>query len=192
MWEGATRDSPRTLRDIVAATKGTETAVRFNCVVQRQNFDEVLPLVRAVAEWGGTRLYFNTFNLVSTNRPATEYDFYYTPEYHDRLAQAVELGMALGVEVAYFDMREARDFSYCEYPWNNFYISWEGWLVPCCAKPFPALLNFGSVVGGSVLDCVNHPALVDFRRLWRERLSPEFCRNCHLQHPGPVPKTNTG
>jgi len=174
----------RMVAEMLPLLSSVGTAVRFNSVVRPHNVAQVPAIVAKVAMWGGTRLYFNGMNLVATDLPRETYDFYWSEEFLSAMDEAAELGEQRGVDVGWFDMREIVGFRSCEYPWDNFYISWDGTLVPCCAKPFAQLLNFGSALRPSWW---NDNGLVQFRRLSNRNVSPRFCDGCHLQCGPAVP-----
>jgi MoaA/NifB/PqqE/SkfB family radical SAM enzyme len=170
------------VRELVEVITAGGTKLRFNSVVTLENFGDLDDVVRTVAKWGGDSLYFNGMNLAATNRDLTRYDFYVTRSYVERMEGLVALGAGLGVAVEWHDMRTIKGFSSCPAPWNNFYIGSDGFLVPCCAKPFPQLLNFGHIDDGGLSERINDPGLVEFRRLSVLNSSPDFCKSCGAQY----------
>jgi radical SAM protein with 4Fe4S-binding SPASM domain len=123
---------------------------------------------------------------VSTDLDPALYDFFTSEHYITALEEVQRRGAAMGIEVGYFDMRQVAGFSYCNYPWNNFYIAWNGLIAPCCAKPFPELLNFGDVQERPLSELINDPALVAFREMSLRNETPSFCVKCHLAAGGPA------
>ncbi len=55
------------------------------------------------------------------------------------------------VELSVWDIKTKNEFKKCHLPWNHFYVSWDGYMTPCCAKPFPKELNFGNVFDTSLM-----------------------------------------
>lgn len=170
------------VKGIIEVTKGTQTDLRFNSVLHRENYLAAPQIVETLADWGGREVYFNTFNLVSTLASEDEYQFYLSEEYLQTVSSAVAYAKSMGIKASFFDMREVKGFSYCAYPFNNFYIDWRGILAPCCAKPFAAILNFGSVVDQGIRACINSEKLVEIRRKSNSNETPSFCQRCHLQY----------
>jgi radical SAM protein with 4Fe4S-binding SPASM domain len=77
-------------------------------------------------------------------------------------------------------------FQKCPFPWTHFYITWDAYMVPCCAKPFPKEMNFGNVRGRKVIDVLNSTQYQKFRKMWFENKSPIFCEKCHFLNIEPV------
>lgn len=84
------------------------------------------------------------------------------------------------VEVSGWDWNSKNGFSKRPFPWSHFYITWDGYLVPCCSKPFPKELNFGNVFENGVISCLNIAEFEDFRAGWYKNNPQEFCNKCHF------------
>ena len=87
-------------------------------------------------------------------------------------------------EKIYIDFQHMRSdlkgFITCPYPWKGFYITWDGFLVPCCAKPFPKEKNFGNVFKKGLLNCLNDKDFIEFRAMAKKNITPDFCKRCHF------------
>ena len=84
------------------------------------------------------------------------------------------------MEVTGMDYPRDATFRDCIFPWEYPYITWDGYYVPCCGKPFPKLLNFGNVFEQGVMPVLNSPKAQAFRRAWQQNTPPAFCHNCQL------------
>jgi len=177
------------VRELVRLCAAHDTRLHFNSVVTPDNLDGMAEVVDTVAAWGGHSLFVNGMNLAATDLPLERYDFYVTAAYAAAMAELVERGRALGVEVGWQDQRTITGFESCTAPWNNFYIAWDGRLAACCAKPFPELLDLGHVEWpGGLAGRMNDPTFVEFRRLSLLNESPDFCSSCGAQHCARVPE----
>lgn len=165
-------------RKIVALAN---TNVMFNMVAFKQNYKQMAGVVTEAAQLGVKHVHINTMNLTSMPELNTaEYVFYLTDEFQDELRLAQSVAHKLGVHLTTFDFSTQPGFKKCDLPWKSFYVSWDGFLVPCCAKPFPQLLNFGSVFENGLMRCVNSTAFQKFRKQRYTNDAPEFCRGCHF------------
>jgi radical SAM protein with 4Fe4S-binding SPASM domain len=65
-------------------------------------------------------------------------------------------------------------------------LCWNGFITPCCAKPFPKELNFGNVFEDNVMNVLNSKGFRDFRDLWFKNITPGFCYKCHFIDIKPI------
>lgn len=84
------------------------------------------------------------------------------------------------VEVTGLDFPGAASFQKCMFPWGHYNITWDGYVVPCCVKPFPKVLNFGNVFENGVMSVLNSESYQQFRKMWQNNTKPEFCNKCHF------------
>ncbi|MBN1426225.1 radical SAM protein [Candidatus Fermentibacteria bacterium] len=74
----------------------------------------------------------------------------------------------------------------CFYLWDYPYVTWEGFLTPCCALPYAETAALGDLRSSSFKSIWNGPGY----RAMRDGLSrgriPELCRGCHHAAPGVV------
>ena len=125
---------------------------------------------------------FTLFNLVAAGGyDRSYYHFFVSDEFRHELEFLKERAKIYsGVDVSVWDQHTPPGFRKCPFPWNHFYITWDGYLVPCCAKPFPKELNFGNVFEAGVMNCLNSPAFQGFRKMWYANETPSFCSRCHM------------
>jgi len=168
------------LREIVRVTRGRRVRLKFNMVVLEENHHQMVDVVKLAEELGIPEIYFNTVNLVANDWDTSYYGFYHGDAFKRAIVEAVNLATSKGIAVGYDDITSERSFSKCPFPWNHFYITWDGFLVPCCAKPFPKEKHFGNVFASGLLGCVNADDFKGFRRLSNQGIAPEFCLRCHV------------
>ncbi len=176
-------------RAIAAAARGKRAEVMFNFVAVKENYHTMAEVVRAAHELGVGYVNITPFNVASvTAHDVSYYDFFLTEAFKKELVRAVNTSKELGdVELTVWDFRSAPGFQKCHLPWSHFYISWDGYMTPCCAKPFPKELNFGNVFEEGLMTCLNKPEYRQFRQLWYENKTPEFCSKCHMVDMPSIP-----
>lgn len=153
----------------------------FNMVVMENNYEQMSRVVEVAHDLGISQVQFNTFNLASvTTHEIKDYGLYVSDKFFLEYGKAVELADRLGMKFgSFFDFDTEPGFNKCPYPWSAFYITWDGYLAPCCTKPFPLELNFGNVFREGVMNCINSRGFRHFRKMWYENKTPDFCRKCH-------------
>jgi len=127
-------------------------------------------------------------NLASiTASNSSYYDFFSSDSFISGLEQAFQVSTDVeNVELSIWDVKTKNEFKKCHLLWNHFYISWDGWPTPCCAKPFPMELNFGNVYESSLMSCLNSPAYRDFRLMWHKNITPDFYKKCQAIDLKPI------
>ena len=174
------------VREIARIARGRRARLKFNMVVLKANCHQLRDVVCLAAELGIPEVYFNTMNLVANDWDTSYYDFYRTDAYTRAVGEAIALARSKGIAAGFDDMSSERTFSRCPFPWNHFYITWDGFLVPCCAKPFPKEQHFGNVFEVGLIGCVNADGFKAFREMSKRGVTPDFCLRCHVvTAPGP-------
>ena len=154
----------------------TKTSLMFNVVAFPANYQTLPDIVRLAQEVGVQHVHVNSRNLVTIPEvDLAEYNFYKTETFVETVDKAKDLARSLGIGFSTFENK-----GFCDLVYNHFYITWDGYLVPCCAKPFPKELHFGNVFEGSLATCISNYQASGFRSAWDVGSVPQFCRRCHL------------
>ncbi|MBN1409107.1 MAG: radical SAM protein [Calditrichaceae bacterium] len=167
------------LKKLTGLSHHKRMAVKFNMVVFEENYKQMKDVINLAHSLNVNELFFNTFNLVATDLDLNRYNFYKTPEFLNEFDEALQSARDLGIYIGYHDLTMPKGFEHCPYPWDDFYITWDGYLVPCCAKPFPKVKNFGNVFTNGLMPPLNSKEYIDFRNLSKQNITPDFCRGCH-------------
>lgn len=176
-----------TTRKMVANCKQHGVAVHFNFVGVKENYTQMKDVVQLAHDLGVDFVNITPVNIGSiTTLDTSYYELFYGESFKTELRLAFEKARALGVELTIWDIAGKNEFRKCHLPWNHFYISWDGYMTPCCAKPFPKELNFGNVFETSLMQCLNSREYRQFRALWYKNETPDFCKKCHMVDMKPV------
>ena len=160
----------------------SESAVNysFNMVVFDQNYHDMTNVVDFCHNVGVKKLFVNTLNLAALpSVPVEAYHFYNTSKFKSELREARSRAHYLGVSFDCFDFEGERGFRSCQYPWTDFYITWDGYLAQCCAQPFPKIKNYGNVLDVGIDKAINGRDFVELRRKWFLNEAPDLCARCH-------------
>lgn len=176
------------LNHLASLSKGTETTLMLNMVVTKENYKHVPLLVEYADKIGIEYLDFTLLNLAAlTNEDRAYYDFYNSDEFLDTLIELEnKITKYKSITVTNQNFKTGNSFQKCPFPWTHFYICWNGYMPPCCAKPFPKELNFGNVFDSSVIDVLNSKGYRNFRELWFANKPLKFCANCHFIDIEPI------
>ena len=167
-------------KGIIEVTKDTHTDTMFNMVVLKENYHQMSEMLKFTNDLGIRYLNIIPMNIVSrTDLDNSYYDFYLTKEFKEEYFKTKDLAKNyLDVELTFYEFEEPASFRKCRFIWNYFYITWDGYVPPCCAKPFPLVKSFGNVFEKPLIEILNTDDYQDFRQSWFEEKDPEFCDKC--------------
>jgi len=170
------------LKALAEMCKNTNTELMMNMVVTKENYHQMTALIKFAKKTGIQYMDFTMFNLAAvTQIDKSYYDFYQSPEFTIELNLLKETQKKMKeVVVGFHSFDTNHSFQACPFPWTHFYISWDGYLVPCCAKPFPKELNFDNVFDNGVLNVLNNKQFRYWRKCWLNNQTPAFCEKCHF------------
>lgn len=168
--------------------ENTSTVLMLNMVVTKENYKHMPDLVYFAEKVGVKYMDFSLFNLASVTDYSLEYyDFY---DSKDFLSVVEKLDKAISkskkVIVTNRNFKTDNSFQKCPFPWSHFYITQDGFVTPCCAKPFPKEKNFGNVFDNKVIDVLNSQSFMKWRELWFKDITPKFCDKCNFINIKPI------
>ncbi len=146
---------------------GRKAGFRFTIcmVIMNENVAELPEYVRLARDVGAHTAYFGEQNYDGAGDRLGDLLLRDPERVRQKLAEARDLGAELGVRVGHSKRDPSiwgveETFVPCKYLWKMPYITWDGFLVPCCARPFPGVFHFGNV-----LEPGQHEG-TPFRELW--------------------------
>lgn len=176
------------LKLLIALCANSETTIMLNMVITKENYHQMHEIVDFSESIGIHYLNFTPFNLCAvTNIEQDYYRFFKSQPFIDELkrVEAAKLKNPNG-EVTGWDFKVKNEFKRCLFPWTHFYICWDGFLAPCCSKPFPKELHFGNTFEKGTMSCINSESFMKFRELWYMNQNPTFCDKCHFMGIEPI------
>lgn len=168
------------IRQIVAAAEKSELLI--NTIITRENYRNLTSVLEFADSVGIRFVNFNHINLASIPEQRKLYTDFFTSDEYAQVVAKLEACKQTHPNMnftGYATDGQQSQFRDCDFVWHHHYITWDGYVVPCCAKPFPKELNFGNVFENGVLETINSPQAQAFRRLWQKNTAPEFCKYCN-------------
>ncbi len=171
--------------------------VRMVVVIMRQNLHELPDLVRFAHRWSMEGLFvqhlchdFGESSLPAHYRPMRDFVQSQTLleedpariEHYFTAARAV--ASELGVKLRLPRTRPrphppgTPGPQRCDWPWRGGYISYQGYVMPCCMVSTPDRINFGKITDNGVEAVWNSPDFQAFRDQLASDEPPEICRSC--------------
>lgn len=168
------------LKEIARITEKRRVDILFNMVIIKENYHQMPEIIKLAKELDITKVNFDIVNLVANDWDLSYYRFFNSGNFMEKFKEARLLAVQGGIDLGYPNADIPRTFENCPSPWNNFYITWDGFLVPCCARPFPKVKHFGNVFKSGLMDCINSSDFVEFREMSNKDITPKFCRRCRI------------
>ena len=162
--------------------QGKGVTFMLNCVVMKENYLDLKNIVSFAREMKIKYVNFNCVSIASRPEMGRDfYDFFLSDEYVNAVEEVKAMAAKWGdMEITGLDYPADGSFHDCIFPWEYPYITWDGYYVPCCGKPFPKLLHFGNVFEQELIEVLNSSQAQAFRRAWQRNIPPAFCHNCQL------------
>ncbi len=174
-------------------------ALRIVMVIMRQNLHELPELVRMAHGWSAEEMFvqhlshdFGEPTLPDEYRPMRDYIAAQSLAHEDpqRIAQyfgeARQVAASLGLKLRlprttpkrYADGTPGRQR--CDWPWTGAYISYQGYMMPCCMVATPDRINFGKVTDQTLVSVWDGAEYNNFREQLDSDTPPDICRSCSL------------
>jgi radical SAM protein with 4Fe4S-binding SPASM domain len=168
-------------------------------VIMRQNLHELPELVRMAHSWSAEEMFvqhlshdFGEETLPDEYRPMREFFMeqslaHESAEQIDHyFGQARELAQSVGLKLRLPRTTPKRyepgtpGRKRCDWPWSGAYISYEGYMMPCCMVSTPDRLNFGKVTDRTLTSAWDSNEYNQFREQLDSNNPPEICKSCSL------------
>jgi len=180
------------IKKLIELCENTSTDLMLNMVVTKENYKHMPHLVEYAEKVGIDYMDFTLFNLASvTDYPIEYYEFYESTEFLEVVKQLDKaIANTKKVLVTNRNFKTDNSFQKCPFPFSHFYVSQDGYVPPCCAKPFPKEKNFGNTNNNTLMDVLNSESFVEWREMWYKNSTPDFCDKCHFINIKPVNNTS--
>ena len=174
--------------------------LRLVAVVMRKNLDELSDLVRLASRFGIEAVFvqhlchdFGESQLPPQYMPMRRYVDEQTllHEPPERIAASFAAARLtareLGVELRLPELDRTTDRGgtgrdRCDWPWRGGYVSYQGFMMPCCMISTPDRLNFGNVSDETLPLIWNGESYEAFRNRLASADPPDVCRSCSVYH----------
>jgi len=89
--------------------------------------------------------------------------------------KAIDDSHKLGIRLSFIHSRKKRALN-CKWPWKNVYITYDGYITPCCHLEDPKVFNFGNILETPFSKIWNGERYREFRKKFFDWNS--ICRKC--------------
>lgn len=189
----------RLLQQAKEAAESLKPRMKLVMVIMRQNLEELPELVRQAAGWSMEEIFvqhlshdFGESNLPEQYLPMREFVDEQTlleenlekveRYFGEARSIAAELGIRLRLPQTRLRLHPpgTPGPKRCSWPWTGGYISYQGYVMPCCMVSTPDRINFGSSAEVPVEQVWNSTGFQAFRGQLSSDTPPEVCAACSI------------
>lgn len=139
------------LKRLSAAARKADLRFTICMVIMNENVAEIPEYIRLAQAVGAHEAYFGEQNYDGAGEQLDDLLLRDPQLVRHKLQAARDLGARLGVRVGHSKRDPSiwgskNAFVPCKYLWKMPYITWDAYLLPCCARPFPGVFNFGNIL----------------------------------------------
>ena len=186
-------------RDVRRSMKAEKPVLHIVCVAMRRNLNELPELVRLASRLEAEELFVQQLchDFGESSLPAQYAEMRQFVEKETLLNEDVSrveesfenarrVAKECGLRLRLPRVRPAEHppgtpgRERCSWPWSGGYISYQGYMMPCCMVATPDRVNFGNVAEGGVKSTWNAPSFGEFRKRLESDDPPEICRSCSV------------
>ena len=151
--------------------------ISLNCVLLDGSARHVEDLFSAAGEAGVDHVNFNVVQNWSV-RGETEEWTGWGSEVAETARSIEQLSERFGMSAALHG--PSGDYSECVWARAGCFITWDGFVTPCCQRPNPDEVSFGNVFEEGLEELYGSRRYSAFREMLRRNRAPEECRSCSV------------
>jgi len=155
----------------------------LHLVVTNENIDDLESYIQMAHSLGIQRVSFTDQNYDMAGDNKDSLRIREQAKLRSIIDNVVKLSEDEGVRFSYFKLDSDTWLSKetkhpCFFLWKFPYITWDGFVTPCCARPYPKEFNFGNLFETSFRKIWNSREYRKFRKMLRRGDVPQICSGC--------------
>jgi radical SAM protein with 4Fe4S-binding SPASM domain len=178
-WESVLRGA----RLLSAVNKYSDIAINF--VIEKRNANELKAMVGLANDLNIDHInIINLQNWVGMESPhqdkrskISQRRIEIDEGINNRLKEAMEVAKSSNIYLDYLSLNNQKGA--CFWYKRGMYISWNGYVTPCCLRPNYEDFNFGNIFKKDIRDIWNSDAYFEFRKELAAGGMPQLCRGCN-------------
>ncbi|MFA5388599.1 MAG: SPASM domain-containing protein [Candidatus Omnitrophota bacterium] len=170
---------------LLISANNSNADIAVNFVMEKTNVEDLCPLIGLISDLGVYHINIvNLQNWVSVDskhadkrQKLSERNLVMDGENAVHLKKAMLLAKTKAVHVDFVLPEEQR--GKCFWYKKGVYVSWNGYVTPCCIRPNYEEFNFGNIFNNNIRQIWNSPAYVQFRHELNNGNAPSVCKGCN-------------
>ena len=161
----------------------SQISTQIRCVLTKENIDDLRDIIifagdagieKVAISWALVKKYSESQSLYMEDRILSDVN---DAIMETVITQSKELAERSNVELLLLEYPHDI-LATCKWPWRMPYITYDGYLMPCCNLEVPTPINLGNVLSHSFEDLWNGSKYKEFRRNFIDIQRNEFCKKC--------------
>jgi radical SAM protein with 4Fe4S-binding SPASM domain len=157
--------------------------ISLHLVIANENIDNLDNYISKAASLGIKQVSFSDQNLDMASDNKDNLIIKNPKRLKTSISRAISISKEKGVKFSYYKLdsntwTKKETKHPCWFLWSYPYITWDGYVTPCCARPFPKEFNFGNVFETDFREIWNSKKYRDFRKSFTSKAIPEICIGC--------------
>lgn len=169
--------------------KKQKLQIQISFVVMNENLDDIEGFVKLAHELGIENITLRDMYMDWAGRNFNFLEINNIKKMKENVEKAKDLASKYNMILTYNHINRKvwpseKCYHPCRYLWDFFSVTWDGYSVPCCLKPYPKIFNFGNVLETSYKEVWNSKKYREFRKsiTSKNKSSPEICRTCYCNY----------
>lgn len=155
----------------------------FSTTLMKENLKDIPSVIQLAKDVGVKFVTVHNVTIYDPIQKGTGYDTPSTKEIKEKLSEASSLGKSLDINVKFTGYFAKKSFwkeeeikGLCKFVWGSCFISWDGFVYPCCHY-FEH--SFGNIFETPFKDIWNGKEYQEFRKqLIKRNFQDSICQNC--------------
>lgn len=160
-----------------AVEKNEKTIIYLSTVVSTNNIDELLKIVDLAKDIKVHGVHFGLVEqwIVEESKKRNQISDLYTLKLH-RIKEALKYAKKSGLSTS-CDISRNRAKT-CLWPWVGLFVTYDGFVTPCCIRPDKRVMNFGNILKVPFNEIWNSEEYRKFRISLKSQAPTKICKNC--------------
>lgn len=157
--------------------------ISLHLVVANENIDSLENYIRLADSFGIKQISFSDQNLDMAGEKKDTLQISNSTKLRETISRIISITTEKDVAFSYYKLdsntwTQKETKHPCWFLWSYPYITWDGYVTPCCARPYPKEFNFGNVFETDFRKIWNSKKYRDFRKSFKSTAIPEICIGC--------------
>ncbi|MCZ7357392.1 MAG: radical SAM protein [Candidatus Methanoperedens sp.] len=174
------KDFEKIKENIQSLTKSTtfykkNMPLRFVTTLMKENLDDLIDIIILAKEIGVKHVHIHGVGIYDDKLRRGKYDMPSKRNIEDMLKKLLIISKSQNIKITHVGLFEDNNkVTLCKFPWTTCFISWDGFVHPCCMN---LTKSFGNVLEIPFTDIWNNKDYQEFRQNMINRIPDKVCRD---------------
>jgi len=171
-------ENVRRMNELKQARHASLPKLNIGYILTNHNYHQIPDLVRLASNLGVEEINVWQLQGGDTYGDIGALELEATPAVKESFTAAKALAEDKYITLTLPPLKRVYNVEGCLWPWRGIYVTWDGFVTPCCIMCYPEILNFGNVFEQDVEHIWHSSAYQRFRRQLLNETPPRICQGC--------------